>query len=350
LLNQSVYINFPKVIAQLFKILAGSFNPYHSGSNKKIISRCALLGLSLLILASVTISCKKESDVFPDDVTITFKVYDDQDSLITGAKISIYDNFQAYLNGVAAQNTGFSIDSAISSPTGSTFILKPKTDYWILVTYDDLARVVKLSNVNISSQLDQLDKSEVISAIIRIAPSNGNISFWSDATNTVPIEVIFNSISDTLYTTMTAAPASPGNTNALNFTVQPGIYSYYAKGPKNCLWTGSVKITNGEFQAIQLNTCTTGQITFYTTQSTAIPGTYPISVVLDNLDNAGSLSTPVASPYICGSALDGNALNIYRDPNTYTYVAQTADKRCTWTGSFTLVANGCVSIGLPLCP
>jgi hypothetical protein len=318
--------------------------------NKSFMGRFALVCASLLLLTVITNSCKKESDVFPDDVTITFKVYDDQDSLITGAKISIYDNYQAYQNGVASQNMGFSVDSALSSATGSTFILKPKTDYWILVTYNDASRLVKLSNVNISAQLDQLDKSTVISAIIRIAPSNGNVSFWTDASNPLPITVIFNSTTSTLSTTMSGAPTSPGNTNALNFSLQPGTYSYYAKGPRNCLWTGSVKITNGGFQVVRFNTCTTGQITFYTTQSTATPGTYPITVVLDNLDNAGQISNPVASPYICGSASDPNALNVYRDPNTYTYVAQTADQRCTWTGSFTLTANGCISVALPICP
>jgi hypothetical protein len=149
---------------------------------------------------------------------------------------------------------------------------------------------------------------------------------------------------------MSFAPTAPGNANALNFVVPPGTYSYYAKGPKNCLWTGSVKVSPGSFTPIQLNTCNTGQITFYTTQPNVTPGTYPISIVLDNLDNAGSITNPSSTAYTCGSPLDPNALNVYRDPNTYTYVAQTADLRCTWTGTFTLTPNGCVQIPLPLCP
>ncbi|MFL5728833.1 MAG: hypothetical protein ACJ75J_05025, partial [Cytophagaceae bacterium] len=303
----------------------------------------------LLVMPGIN-SCKKEGDVFPDSVTITFKIYDDQDLLITGAKISIYDSYQAYLNGVAANNIGFAIDSALSSPGGSTFVLQPKTDYWILVTYDDVVRTLKLSNTSLSAQLDKLDKSSVINAIIRIVPNTCNISFWTDASNPVPIEVIFNNIDDTVYNTMPSAPLAPGNTNSLNFSVQPGTYSYYAKGPRNCLWTGAVTVGGGAFRTIQLNTCNTGQITFYTTQPNTLGTTYPISVVLDNLDNAGLVPSAVASPYICGSPLDPNALTVFRDPNTYTYVAKTADGRCTWTGSFTLAPNGCVSIPLPLCP
>jgi hypothetical protein len=337
-------------MTRVFKIISKNISSYCKVSKDHFLLKGSIFCLSLLILSILINSCKKESDFFPANVKITFKVYDDRDSIISGAKISVYDNFQSYLSGVASQNLGFSVDSAISSAGGTTFLLKPQTDYWILTTYDDPIRLIKLSNVTISSQLDKMQKSSVINARIKITPSNANISFWSDISNPLPITVIFNSITSTLSTTMVSAPLGPGNPNAVNYSVQPGTYSYYAKGPKNCLWTGSVKISNGGFKAIQFTTCNTGQITFYTTQSTANPTTYPITVVLDNLDNAGQIVNPVASPYICGSALDPNALNIYRDPNTYSYVAQTADKRCTWTGTFNLPANGCINIALPFCP
>jgi hypothetical protein len=338
------------VITRAYKIISENLSSSCKARSERFLMSWPLFCIYLLLILVLSNSCKKESDVFPDDVSITFKVYDDNDSLVTGAKISIYDNFQSYLNGVASQNTGFSIDSGISQAAGTTFNLKAQTDYWVYVSFDDPVRLLKMSNANISSQLDKFLKSEVINARIKIAPSNANISFWSDLSNQVPITVIFNSITNTLSNTMASAPAGPGNPNALTFSVQPGTYSYYAKGPKNCLWTGQVKIANGAFKAIQLPTCNTGQITFYTTQAATIPNTFPIKIVLDNLDNAGLISTPSSSAYTCGSALDPNALNVYRDPNTYTYVAQTADQRCTWTGTFTLSANGCMSIALPLCP
>jgi len=338
------------VVTRAFKIIVENLSSYCKVRKEGFMIKGTIFCLSLVFISFFINSCKKESEVFPDDVTITFKVYDDRDSLISGAKISIYDSYQSYLSGVASQNVGFSVDSAISSPGGATFLLKAQTDYWILTTYHDLTRVLKLSNVSISSQLDKLEKSSVIHAKIKIAPSGANISFWSDGTNTVPIKVIFNSLTDSLVSAISVAPLVPGNPGALNFSVPAGTYSYYAKGPKNCLWTGSVKVANGGFKAIQLTTCNTGQITFYTTQSTTVPNTYPITVVLDNLDNAGQITTPSASAYTCGSPLDPNALNIYRDPNTYTYVAHTADQRCIWTGTFTLSANGCVNIQLPLCP
>jgi hypothetical protein len=306
----------------------------------------AALFFSLLFISFFINSCKKESNFFPDDVTIIFKVYDDRDSLVSGAKISVYDSYQAYQSGVLAQNIGFSIDSSISNPGGSKFTLKAKTDYWILATYNDPVRSLKLSNVTISSQLDQQDKGTEINAKIKIVPSNANISFWTDGTNQVPITVYFNSLTANISGTLTFAPTAPGNPNAVNFNVLPGTYSYYAKGQRNCLWTGSVKVANGSFSAVKLNTCNTGQITFFNTNTVAPAGTFPISVVLDNLDNAGQITTATPA-YTCGMALDPNALNIYRDPNTYTYVAQTADKSSTWTGTFTLTANGCVNIQLP---
>jgi hypothetical protein len=352
LLNRFVYINLPKVITKTLKIMFGNFPSYLKIRKGIFMIRGTVFCLFLLIILPFINSCKKESDFFPDNVSINFKVYDERDSLVTGAKISIYDSYQSYLSGVASLNMGFSIDSAISSPGGATFSLKAQTDYWILTTYDDPVRLLKLSNITISSQLDKMEKSSKVNARIKIAPSNSNIAFWTDATNPVPITVIFNSLTDSIVSPIASAPIAPSSPGALNFSVQAGTYSYYAKGPRNCLWTGSVKVGNGGFKAVQLSTCNTGQITFYTPQSTAIPNTYPIKIVLDNnTANPGFISNPATtSPYLCGSALDPNALNIYTDPNTYTYVAQTADQRCTWTGTFTLPANGCISIQLPLCP
>jgi hypothetical protein len=314
------------------------------------ILKGGLFSLFIVCMILLFDSCKKESDLYPDNATINFKVYDDQQKQVSGAKVYLFDNYQSYLNSIPYNGSGgYAIDSAISSTAAVTFTLKPETNYWVLVTYDDVVRNLKLTNSGISSQLDKFAKGSVINANISIGPFYANLSFWTDAGNNLPIKVHFNGqVLDITSNSLISAPASPGNPNALNFQVPPGIYPYYAVGVNNCVWTGSLKITGGSFTPVQLNQCKRGVISFFNPQA-ATTGTYPINVVLDNFDNVGDVVGSKAS-FICGDPVDPNVLTFSRDMGTYTYVAKTSDSRCVWTGSFTISSDTCIVVQLPLCP
>jgi hypothetical protein len=295
-------------------------------------------------------NCKKESDLYPEDVTINFKIYDDNQILITGAKVYLFDNEQSYTTALATNNpVSYSIDSAISSITAITFKLKAETNYWILVSYNDVTRTLTLSNSGISSQLDKFAKGSIVNSNISIGPSNANVSFWTAAGNQVPISIHFNGqIIDLTNNSLTAAPLAPGDPGALNFQVPPGIYPYYAVGLNNCVWTGSLNVQAGTFTPVQLNQCDRGVVSFYTPVASSA-NTYPISVVLNNLDNAGSVAGAYPS-FVCGDPANANVLTVFREPGTYTYVAKSNDGRCTWTNTFTISANSCTVIQLPFCP
>jgi hypothetical protein len=305
--------------------------------------------LSLLVILSLFLfnSCKKEPDAYPDQATIIFKVNDDLGMRVYGAKVYLFDNYQAYLNGVS-NHTGFAIDSAISAPAGDTFKLTASKNYWVLVTYFDIVRSLKLSNVGSSSQLDKLTKGSVVNATIFIGPSNANVSFWSDNSNLFPIAVHFNGQIDSLYNPLTLAPTIPNDPNAINYNVTKGTYPYYAVGKNGCVWAGSLKLSNGTLTPVQFNGCTSGMVHFYTPQ-TSRPSIFPSTVVLDIFDNAGTVNGPMTT-YSCTSGPSNNVVSISRPAGTYTYAIRTADNACTFTGSFTITPNSCQVVQLPTCP
>ena len=305
--------------------------------------------LSVLVILSLFLfnSCKKESDVYPDEATIIFQVNDDLGMRIYGANVYLFDSYQAYLNGVG-NNTNSAIDSAMSASAGVTFKLDAGKNYWVLVTYFDPVRFLKLSNVGSSAQLDKLTKGSVVNATIFIGPNNANVSFWSDNSNLFPIAVHFNGQVDSLYNSLTLAPTAPNSTNAMNYTVTKGTYPYYAVGKNGCVWAGSLKLSNGTFTPVQFNSCTSGMVHFYTTQ-TSRPTIFPSAVVLDIFDNAGTVNGPIAS-YSCTSGPSNNVVSISRPAGTYTYAVTTGDNACTFTGSFTITPNSCQLIQLPTCP
>jgi hypothetical protein len=305
--------------------------------------------LSVLVILSLILfnSCKKESDVYPDEATIIFQVNDDLGMRIYGANVYLFDNYQAYLNGVG-NNTSSAIDSAMSASSGVSFKLEAGKNYWVLVTFFDPVRLLKLSNVGSSAQLDKLTKGSVVNATIFIGPNNANVSFWSDNSNLFPIAIHFNGQIDSLYNPLSFAPTVPTDTNAMNYNVAKGTYPYYAVGKNGCVWAGSLKLSNGTFAPVQFNTCNSGIVHFYTPQ-TSRPSIFPSTVVLDIFDNAGTVNGPMTT-YSCTSGPSANVLSISRPAGTYTYAIRTADSACTFTGSFTITPNSCQLIQLPTCP
>jgi hypothetical protein len=305
------------------------------------------LSVVLVFVIMLFNSCKKESDIFPEHVTIIFMVNDDLGVRINGAKIYIFDSYQAYLNGVN-NNTTSAIDSGLSASAGAIFKLEAKKDYWVLATYYDATRLLKLSNVGSSAQLDKFTKGSVINATIFIGPNNANVSFWSDNTNIFPIAVHFNGQVDSLYNPLGSAPAAPNNTNAINHSMSVGKYPYYAVGKNGCVWAGSLNLSNGSFTPVQFNTCNSGIVHFYTPQTTHAT-MFPGTVVLDVFDNAGTINGPT-SIFTCTSGPNSNVLSVSRPAGTYNYVVRTADSACTFTGTFTITPNSCQVIQLPICP
>lgn len=298
-------------------------------------------------------SCKKEVQDVSPVVNLNFFVIDDLQQFISNATVYIYDSEASYQSALGGNYAGF-IDSINSSSAGNTISLAPGKEYWVIINYKDLARSLDLTNVGISSKIDKLEKSD-ITLNFYISPKSGFVSFWKTFSNKGQINIKVNNGSYTLDSSKTIAPTTYGDLAALNISLLPGTYSYYAVSlASGCVWNGTFTVQRGVFQTIELNPCIRGRVTFVASTFNSLHDS--IAVTLNGNDFLGYINS--SSSYTCGSSSSaeqpgsgfGSYITVTRDLNNYTYVARSKDGSCSWTGSFSINSDTCFVIDLPVCP
>ena len=303
----------------------------------------ALLFVSIGFLAS----CEKEEET-ANEVRFNVVVEDDLGKIINDAKVYIFDNQFAYENARSSGVYSAAVDSGSSMPGGITFTLKGDQEYWILVKYTDFVRNFVLTNIG-NGKIEKLEKNSALEVKLLISPLSGDATFWSTSANMFPITVKINGTTHTIAGQSTSAPITNGSTNAANFTMLAGTYNYQATSSNGCIWTNTVTITRGGFQAIELSPCIRGRISF--THSSYVQSYGDIRVVLDNNDELGIINN--SGSYICGSgsvpgSSSGSFISVTRDKNLYTYLAESANG-CEWVGAFEIKSDTCISINLTPC-
>jgi hypothetical protein len=314
--------------------------------------KAAFLHMLLLLSAFFLFSCEKEGDNFPNEAVIRFVVKDDLGNIVTGAKVSFYDNENTYQNGLSNDLSG-AVDTLTTTGGSDSVALEGGKEHWILITFFDPVRNLLLSNVGISSKINKLEKSSELIVTFFIVPVTGTVSFWSTNRNKFPIRVTIGPVKDTIFAPTAVQPIGSGAPNAADISLPENTYSYYAIANNGCVWTGTVTVQKGGFYPIELTPCSVGRITFVAPTFNTNHG--PISIVLDNTDNIGSITA--SGNYTCSSLNSsapgtgtGSFVTVTRDNNNYTYKATTADNQCTWTGSFVISSDTCIVIPLISCP
>jgi hypothetical protein len=306
-----------------------------------------------IVIVSLTISCKKETNEVPDSVSFTFFVLDDQNIRLNGAVVYLYDNEQTYLNALNGNKAGF-IDSLQSNSGGRNLILAPDKDYWVIIQYHDVLRNLDLNNFGISSKINKIEKGTNITVNFNISPFVGFISFWTNSNSNLPI-VVKVSPNDSLQMDqpLPSAPPTFGNLGAANFILPEGNYHYLAYSKSNgCLWDGTFSVKRGVYESIQLQPCLRGRVVFYSSNFNSTHG--PIDVVLNLNDTVGVVKgTGSYSPINYSSSKLGfgsNFITTTREPNTFTYIAKSYDNFCVWADKFTISSDTTIVINLTGCP
>lgn len=323
---------------------------------------------SLFFLLVLFGSCVKESMDFPAVVNLYLIVTDNAGNPINGATVNLYKTETEYLQAVALKSgppAGFkSLQTAQATVTqnGNTIIqngyvhldaLDPETPYYLLVTYYDNTLQQNLSNIGISGYVNPLPARTSVHATMVIAPDNSNIIFYSTASNQVPIYIevsATNAFSSKTYLTLTGIYAGlsvPGVNEANTVRAQrdPGTFNYNAKSADGCAWAGSLQVIKGQNVPVDLDKCSSGQISFYTT---SVNDTLlPLTVTLNNFDSPGQVTASRAS-LVCTDDRS-NTLTFIRDAGYYSYVVQSASGRCIWTGNFTVQTDDCIIVPLDYC-
>ncbi|MFN3404914.1 MAG: hypothetical protein ACK40G_12515 [Cytophagaceae bacterium] len=305
---------------------------------------------TFFILLVAVFSCKKkEGDHFPDDVKLRFTVVDESENVITGANVYFFNSQADYLNAVHQNNFSGAVASVITSGLLDSVLLKSNREHWVFISWFDPVRNVFLTNVGVSAKIDKLQKGSVINAKFSIKQYHGLVSFWTRDGNTMPIRININGVQQVLNTTMPGAPTSTGNSLASEFNLEEKEYSYYAIAANGCVWTGKVNVQNGGFFPIEFSVCKRSRVAFITNSFNPVHG--PINIVLDNNEPIGTINGN--GSFTCGTGSQGTGtgsfVSVYRENNTYTYKATSADNNCVWTGAFTLTGEDCQVIVLDQC-
>ncbi len=311
------------------------------------------LPIFLLAVLIASESCKREKDNFERNPIINITVYDDQNKPVDGARISVYETDSAYQNASSTRSFAGAFASTVTRPNGlGTIKLIAGRDFYILITYYDTIREVNLSNILIGGFLTGLAEYQTLSLQINIEPVDGNIIFYTTNSNKPPIIISIENTRTQSYDvktltglyTVNTPPTVHENPTAV-FLRDPGIYKYFAKSQDGCIWADTLFIQKGEIKLINLSTCESGEIYFYTT---AVNDTLlPLSVKLNSTDSLGEI---VASrtPLTCADTKE-STLNAVRQKGLYNYFVKSSSGRCVWTGSFTLQAGDCLIVPIDIC-
>lgn len=317
---------------------------------RSILIRVRAIALFAFLIGGLVLinSCEKEEETV-NEVRFNVVVVDDLGQTVYDAKIYIFDNQTAYENALSSKVYTGAIDSVTTSAAGQTFILRGEQEHWILVKAHDFVRDYDLTNIG-NGKIEKLEKNSTLDVKILISPISGEACFWSTSNNLFPITVKINGTRRTILGPRSFAPTTFDTINTGDFRLVAGTYTYQAIAANGCIWTNTVTITRGGFQAIELNPCVRGRISF--THSAYNTARGNISVVLDNNDNLGLITG--SGSYFCGtsSAADPNAsgsfISVTRDKNNYTYLAKSQDG-CEWVGSFEIKSDTCIHIDLTPC-
>ncbi|MCS6823783.1 MAG: hypothetical protein NZ529_05765 [Cytophagaceae bacterium] len=292
---------------------------------------------------------KEVGEKFDDRVLYKISVVDESGNPVIGAKIGLYDASDKYENGVINNNTVGYVQQIISrgNPNEDTLLVEPNTDYWLLVTYYDSTKAIKLSNESKGSKLNKFDKSTIVEFKVVLSATESNITFWTPTKTNVPITIKINNQTKILTDSSQNPPTSPYSPpppHTQTFSLPAGEYTYQASSPSTgCAWAGKISIINGQFYEIQIPTCQRAIVPFFIPVSTSIGSSgYPVRIFIDNNSvPVGTIDSTVNTiPVGCGLPAPAHVFYAYLEPGTHTYRAVTANNNCVWTNNFTATA-GC---------
>ena len=292
--------------------------------------------------------CKREKNDFAPTAELNITVINDLDQIVPGALVTVYNSSTGYEQAVATKNFSSALLSVPASANGiSRLVLDPNTRYYFLITYFDASRNLNLSNFGLSGVINPLPTRSKTYIEAKIRPDDANLIFYTTVPGYNPIAI--NVAASKNYTnknfTLTGVytgtnEPNVNSINAVRVTRDPGIYTYYAKSSNGCVWSGSISIERGQQKAIDLNSCNSGLISFYTS---VIPDSLlPLKVVINRKDTVGTISARRSSLVCTDDRV--NTVTFYTEQGPYDYEVISSTNKCIWTGSFKVNPQDCIII------
>ncbi len=301
-------------------------------------------------------SCKHNESVSPLLTTINFKLHTPAsipiDEPVTDAKLYLFETKEEFDNSKTTSTTKTAKDSTTSKEGRAILNIDPNKTYYLLVLYQDQKRKILWRNDDYSPNIEKLPKNIDVTVDMDLTAINGNVGFYTppgDSISPVTIQIEREGASYELKDGRAGEPqyATDPGMILVNQTT-PGIYKYYAKNEEGCIWSGSYKLRLDSFSKVLLLPCQTGPIVFYTQNQDENKDLFPITITLNENEEAGILSKNRTGTYTCGGE-ETDILKTSREPGTYTYYAESRNKDCVWTGSIEVTTGACKIVILPVC-
>lgn len=292
--------------------------------------------LYITLLLALFISCKKDTDpeVFTTDLELV--VTNQFGVPYQNARVFLYDN-----------KTEF--DKAASGTEQAIFVSYTDTDADGKAKFDNLDESIKYyflaqygNNTNQNTDFtlkNALIKGSVTTAVIELASTDSYLAFWTRDANNGKINVsISNREVGSISSTRTTQPSLGDTLNSLLVQVSTIPVSYYAVGENGCYWEGTETVETGRLKHVELKSCNTGSIVFF---SKDLSNKDEITVTLSQTDVVGTIknATAVNKTPTCADPEEG--LVVKRPAGTYIYKA--VSNSCVWTGTITLNSGSCAS-------
>lgn len=292
--------------------------------------------------------CKPKETVPPSLTTIKFELMAiaNDTFMPSGAKIYLFTTQADYAASYAALKPINALDSTVSAEGKATVNVDPTKNYYLMVMYKDENRKFTFINDTIySNVISDLPRNTDITVRVPLFATDGLLAFWTSSPSALPITIQLNGQEYVLDRVNTNPNLNVLNPDILLVNRRAGVYKFYAKTDKGCVWTGEAVLGRSRVISIEYGPCKVGKLIFWTTNVNV--SRLPITVVLNNDDTIGSVNNTTPN-YTCGGS-EANTLSLYKEVGSYTYLATSADNQCIWTGRIAVSEDGCTNIHLKEC-
>lgn len=316
---------------------------------KKRLHYFLLFTLSLLIF-----SCKDEEIVTKNGTELEITIQDEnKETILDEIDVYLFSNKALYQQSLINEDPqGFDYEIKSNVEGTALFSNIDAKKYYIYINYK--GKNYTLNNFFTYTQLEQeLTADAATSIIVKLTPFNvGSIAFWTKETNLANLGIdiwVKDSLIGSLPGVSQNQPNDIADSQVLPIFYQTaGNVIWQAKGKNGCYWSGEINLQDKETKFIELNTCSTGKISFWTNPS-VIATHQKLTVVVNETEIIGEITSGLSpAPIDCENS--SNAQLIIEKPlGSYNYKVLSTNKECVWIGTFDIDKNCSGNIEIVQC-
>jgi hypothetical protein len=313
------------------------------------------------LTAMFLVACEPKVEVLPPSTKLLVTVFDTSgEKTVDGVVVLLFDSEKKYFDyGYNFKQEGYlrkkiTVDGMVDFDS-----LTPDTKYFIAAFKEETESFKGLPIYQDNSELGYelfrpLNKSSITDASVILTPAESYVSFYSDTISNkyiLPLKMGLGARLDTIKQTIVTAPIAPNATGAKTYRIRRGTHTLSVINDIDCNSIEVITVIGGQFKAINLNSCVSSKVSFWSGDDNKISPNVPIRVFLDNGNTyIGEITTSLGINNNVTCKTKGQ-LSVSLAEGNYTYYATVSGTGNilgqSWQDQFTVGKNDCISIRLP---